>query len=102
MTYKDWLEIVAAWSAILTAVVAVIAYGGFIIGGIRKRWRLEKYLKAQLALGKDRGQRTLVHLVANLGMSETEIMDSAFRSNHVERKVEVQGGKAVNILLSYK
>ena len=30
--------------------------------------------------------RTVLHLVANLGMSEAEIMDASFRSRHIIRR----------------
>jgi hypothetical protein len=87
MTYQAGLEIAAAWSAIGTLAIAVFAYGKFLFERTTKRNRLESYLKAEQAAGEDRGQRTLVHLVAKVGMSETEIMDCAFKSNHIKRTV---------------
>ena len=72
-------------------------------GRVIVAWLDERYLKAEKDAHKDRRQRTLTHLVVKLGMSETDVMDSAFRSKHVDRKVTVaRDGKADEILLEYK
>ena len=102
-TYHDVMDIVASWAAILTATVAVFAYSHLRWERYGKRRRLERYLKAEKDAHKDRGQRTLTHLVVKLGMSGTDVMDSVFRSKHVDRKVTVaRDGKADEILLEYK
>lgn len=102
MTYKDCLEIVAAWASILTAAIAVLAYAVYRYERCEKRLRLESYLKDEKAKGADKGQRTLTHLVANLGMSETDVLDCAFRSRRVVRTVDVKDGKAIGIFLEYR
>lgn len=101
-TYHDTLDIFASWAAIFTAAVAVIAYGHFRCERYGKRRRLEAYLKCEKDAGKDQGQRTLTHLVANLGMSETDVLDSALRSRCIKRRVLTdKEGKASGILLEY-
>ncbi|THK33449.1 hypothetical protein EHS39_36285 [Ensifer sp. MPMI2T] len=51
----------------------------------------------------DAGQRTVLHLVAHLGMSEAEIVDAAFRSKVIRRLVSVDNqGKADRLLLVYE
>ena len=102
MTYKDCLDIAAAWASILTSAVALIAYAYYRYEKCEKEQRLESYLKAEKEKGKDKGQRTLTHLAANLGMSETEVLDCAFRSKHIDRTVEVKDGKAVGLFLEYR
>jgi hypothetical protein len=103
MTYEKSLEIAAHWAAILTSVVAVWAYGRYVYDRREKRIRLEKYLEAETAAGTDQGQRTVMHLVARLGMTESEIVDAAFRSRHVSRAVGVDDrGRADTLLFVFK
>jgi H+/gluconate symporter-like permease len=103
MSYKDYLEITAAWAAILTFLVAGYAYARHLLERREKRVRLEKHLKAEKELGTDKGQRTLAHLVARVGMSETDIMDAAFKSAYIDRRLDVdKAGTAVAIFLEYR
>lgn len=91
-------------TAILTAVVAVVAYGAFISYRWRKINRLKKYLKSEKVMGNDHGQRTLLHLISKVGMTEAELLEASFRSKHIERKVTKndQTDKAESILLEWK
>lgn len=102
MGYKDILEIAASWAALFTAAVAIFGYSAYRFERCQKRRRLEAYLRAEKASGKDKGQRTLMHLMAHLGMTESDILGSAFRSKHVQRTVDVKDGKAVGLFLEYK
>lgn len=77
-------------SAIVTAVLAIIAYAHFGFRALRQRWRLERYLRGEYP-GKrgddDTGARSLVRLMADLGMTEAAVLDAAFRSKKIERVV---------------
>lgn len=84
MSYQELLGLAANWAAILTAVVAVWAYGFYHFERCRKRSKLESYLKAEKEKKVDRGQRTVLHLVAHLNMSESDVLDAAFRSKKVQ------------------
>ncbi len=96
------LGVFANIAAILTAVIAVWAYGRYLWERRQKRLRLEQYLRDEKAAGGNQGQRTLLHLVANLGMAESEIIDAAFRSKYVRRRVGVDDqGRADRLLLEY-
>ena len=102
MSYYGILETLSQWAAILTAVVAVLASGWYVLQRRTKRHRLEHYLKAEYDAGGDKGQRTLLHLAANLGMTETEIMDAAFRSRRIDRVVTTDdAGRADRMMLVY-
>lgn len=102
MFTENNLEILANIAAILTAAIAVWAYGRFVYERRQKRLRLESHLRDQKRTGTDQGQRTLLHLVANLGMSEIEIIDAAFRSKVVHRRVSLdEQGRADRLLLEY-
>lgn len=103
MAYRELIEVCAAWSAIFTFLGALFAYGKFLWERKSKRKRLERYLKDVQGTSDDQGLRSLVHLVANVGLSESEIMDAAFKSKHIDRKVKTgQGNLAVEIMLVYR
>lgn len=103
MTYKDILDIASSWAAIFTAAIALFAYCVYRYERRRKRLLVEQYSKAERDAGANKGQRSLTHLVANLGMTETEILDCAFRSHHIGRVVtKDEKGMAKGLLLEYR
>ena len=98
MDALHWLEAAANIAAVITAVVATLAYGRFLYERCQKRQRLEAYLKGDA----QRGGRSLLDLAATLGMTETEIMDAAFRSQHIRRTVTTDlMGSPSKMLLEY-
>ncbi|MDG2002390.1 MAG: hypothetical protein P8J20_03575 [Novosphingobium sp.] len=100
----DWLELLAQLAAIATAVIATVAAGWVWLDVRRKRRRLEDYLKAEMATGGDKGQRTILHLMAKLGLTESEILHASFRSNKIIRRLSVEDGTghAHRMLLEYR
>jgi hypothetical protein len=95
------LEVLANVAAILTAIVAVWAYGRYLWVQRQRRLRLEHHLREERHVG-NQGHRTLLHLVAHLGMSEAEIIDAAFKSKVIRRRVSVDDqGRANRLLLEY-
>lgn len=100
--FSEFLECGANIASITTAVIAGIAYGRYSLDKREKRLRLENYLKQEKVTRKDQGQRSVMHLVAELGMTETEIIDAAFKSQHIVRKVTADMiGAASKLLLEY-
>lgn len=78
-------------AGIATAIVALLAYGGYSLRKIKRRRALENYLllarngNGSVSRGgtSDKGQRTLPHLSAALKMTEEEILDVAFSSKRI-------------------
>lgn len=102
MSYERLLQIAGAWAAIATAVVAVLAYGQYLLARHKKRIRLEQHLKEEKNTGGDRGQRTILHLMRVLRMTEAEIIDAAFRSKVVNCRTHVgEDGRADALLFQY-
>ena len=102
MDALQYLEAIANVASIVTAIIAGWAGSWFLYQRRQKRLRLENYLKAEKESGRDKGQRTLMHLVAELGMTETEVMDAAFRSRHILRRVSPDMfGAAARLFLEY-
>ena len=89
MKYEDLLEIAANWAAILTAGVATIAYMRFVGAQWLRRRALERHLREEKLMGHDEGRRTVIHLMANLAMTESEVLQAGFQS----RKVKPVPGK---------
>ena len=102
MTYEQLLDVVGNWAAILTAGVAVFAYAKYLVERSAKRRRLEQHLKDEKELRFDQGQRTVLHLMSKLRMSEREVLDAAFQSELVEcRTGEDDQGRASILFFEY-
>ncbi len=100
----DWLGFLANIAAILTALVAVVGSIWFVLERSAKQRRLEAYLKAERDAGEDKGQRSILHLVARVGLTEQEIMQASFRSKHIGRVLTTNklDGMAKDILFEYR
>lgn len=103
----DPLHTIADAAAIITAAVALGASFLLWLRRLRQRQRLEKYLKAERPehRGKgDTGARTVLHLMAALGMSEGDVLNAAFRSKKVKRltAADPESGRATAILLRFE
>lgn len=102
MTYDSALETAANWAAILTALVASIAYLGFVCSQRRRRDALERHLREEKQGGQDRGRRTVMHLMANLAMTEAEVLQAGFQSKKITVVAGVDDqGRAVRLYFEY-
>lgn len=102
----DGLGFLANIAAILTALVAVIGYGVYRWELRRKRLLLEDYLRARKTAAKregKKGQHTVLHLMAALRLSETEVFQASFHSRKVRPVVarDRETGHARDILFEY-
>jgi len=100
------LELWAQLAAIFTALLAVFGYGKYQFGLYRKREQLESYLKIEkiTATGNNRGQRSILHLMAKLGMTEAEILQASFNSKSIIRRTAQNpvNNRAEALLLEYQ
>lgn len=90
MSPKDWLEVLAALAAVITAMIAIFAYGMYRYERWAKRRKLESFLQEAWANDFKRPIPAL-DLVAELRMSEAEIIDASFRSTKI-RLIANMGG----------
>jgi hypothetical protein len=83
--------ILANVAAFATATVAILFFAQFHLSRRSKRLRLENYLKAEAAetdrIRTGSSARTILQLVKELGMSDTEVVDASFRSKCVFRRM---------------
>lgn len=91
-------------AAILTALIAVFGYGKYQWDACTKRKKLEAYLKSEKEKAKDQGQRSALHLMARLGLTEAEILHASFSSKHIIRKVakDPETSRAEALLFEYE
>lgn len=93
-------------ASILTALVALVAYGQYQWKRRSKRKLLEDFLRNEHP-GKrepnDKGRRTVMHIMAELGMTEADVLDAAFSSRRVKRTPAQNRdtGRAEAIYLEY-
>jgi hypothetical protein len=101
---KDRLEILANVAAILTAAIAAIASIGYLLGRRNKRIKLEQYLKAEKRENPSKTTHSVLHLMAKLGLTESEILQASFASEHIVRKEHVDRDTNLTdqILFEYK
>jgi hypothetical protein len=94
---------IANVSAILTAFIAIFGYCYYQSDRYKKCKLLEDYLKAEKQASKDQGQRSLLHLMAKVGMTEAELIQASFRSKHISRKIakDPETGYANTLLLEW-
>ncbi|HEX2020070.1 MAG TPA: hypothetical protein VGO17_14120 [Aurantimonas sp.] len=99
---KELLGILSDWAAILTAIVATLAYGRYWLAHHARRKALEAYLKEEKLGAGDEGRRSVMHLMANLAMTEAEVLHAGFESDRVKAVPGVDDrGRAVLIYFEY-
>lgn len=84
----DWIGDIANLFAIITGLVAVGGYGHYRWDQHRKRKELENHLMKEKRDAGDKGQRSLLNLVRDVGMTEAELVQASFRSKHITRTVK--------------
>jgi hypothetical protein len=99
---KEIPETLAHISEIVTAIVAGGASSYFWIRRRSQRIRLESYLRAEKSRGPDEFRST-TRLMAELGMTEYEILNASFASDRITRGVRVDSntGFAAEVLFRY-
>lgn len=93
----------ADWAAIATFVVGIFGYLRYLCGLHKKSNRLEAYLRSEKEKEKDRGQRSIIQIIRDVGLTEDEIIQVSFRNSHVGRRVKIgQDGLATQLLFEYQ
>jgi len=86
---RESLEILANVASVFTALVAVLAACYYALDRRRKREKLENYLRDAKRENPNRHTYTILHLMAQLGLTESEILNASFSSRRVSRKEHV-------------
>lgn len=100
MTIKDIIELVAALAAVVTSIVAVLAYGRYLYERRVRRRRLEDFLRSGRSQAKE--EFSVFELMAVLRMTEAQIMEAAFASDRVRCPFPAYwNGPAESLLFRY-
>lgn len=101
---EDWFGLAADLAQVLTSIVAVWLWVRFILSAHRRRKALERYLRYEKNRSKDRGMRSILHLMSNLSMTEEQIYSAAFGSKCVSTVplTNEKSGLAESILFVYR
>lgn len=99
------IEFLANLASIATAALAAGATIYFWCDSKRKREKLEKYMKEEKAnpRSKQSGKHSVVHLMAKLSLTESEVLHAAFRSSTIQTLAakDDDTGLASEILLEH-
>lgn len=97
------LDVIANLASILTAVVAAGAAIHYWCDARSKQKRLERYLCAEHDKNPQKCTHTMVHLMAELGMTEAEILRASFASNSITHKIRTDQdtGLAAQLLFAH-
>lgn len=102
------------WNALEPVQKAVAIFGTLVIPPLAGlvRWfsrrqtkkTVERYLKAEKAAGKDKGQRTILHCATRLGLSEKAVARAAKGSRCIRQRLasDPRTGLASVVLLEYR
>ena len=104
MSVMDWLTVFGNGAAVATFLIAAFAYFHYRLDRWRKRRKVENYLKAEKEEAKDRGQRSVLHLMAKLGLTEAEILNASSQSSHIARRIatDPETNRAEALLFEYR
>lgn len=101
-SWADWASIATFVVTFISAMVGICAYIKYRQDLHRKSQRLEQYLRDQKVKGGDRGQRSVIQIVRDVGLTEDEIIQASFRNPRVARRVKLdEDGLAKQLLFEY-
>lgn len=98
------LEDYANIASVATPIIGVCVWFWIKWEQWKKRRKMEKYLLKlwQDAHPGDRGQRTMLNVIVNVGLTESEALQASFESGCIKRLVKSDGeGFAEKILFQY-
>lgn len=85
----ETLEIASDFASVATAIVAVLAYGRYVVDRRLKRHVVERFLKDEMAArddpATDGGGRTAMFIGAEVGLTEADVMQAALSSKRIRR-----------------
>lgn len=88
MGLSDWANVASITTGIV-AIVGVLAYFRGRYLWRQKARRFEDFLKGERAKGPGRGQRSILRIVQEVGLTKDEILKLSFESKNIRRRVKV-------------
>ena len=90
MNWHKWVDLASVLTFAITAIGAVIGvfgYLGYLLGIRKKSKRLEQYLRAEKQKGENKGQRSVLRIIRDVGLTEDEIIQASFRNHKIRRRI---------------
>ena len=101
----DWQSLNPDIILFITFIGAVVGVFGFFqyLYQLRQRSKsLEELLRNEKMKAKDKGQRSVIQIIREVGLTEDEIIQVSFRNPHVGRRVVLdEKGLAEKLLFEY-
>jgi hypothetical protein len=83
--------------------VGVFGYAKYLWDRHKKSRTLEEYLRKEKAKHADQGQRSIIQITRDVGLTEDEIIQVSFRNHHVARRVKIgEDGLAKQLLFEFQ
>ena len=105
LEWHDWIRIIANIASITTAILASVAWGNFKFEARKKMRKMETYLKeakeSDAKIGK-RGLRSILNLMARVGLTEDEVLKSSFKSAHIKRALGTEEGSELASVILFE
>jgi hypothetical protein len=99
----DWASVLTFIITLIAAIVGVVEYIRYRCGLREKSTKLEQYLRGEKAKQKDRGQRSVIQIIKDVGLTEDEIIQVSFRNPRVGRRVKLdEADLAKQLLFEYQ
>lgn len=76
------------WAQIATTAIVLFGCGKYFCEGIARTHILETYLLSEKASDKDRGQRSILNIVAHTGLTESQIFEASNKSKKIRRVIK--------------
>jgi hypothetical protein len=102
-----WADFASILAFLVTGVAAVVGIFGYIRYQCdlrKKSKRLEDFLRAEKMKGEDRGQRSIIQIIKDVGLTKDEIIQVSFRNRKVVRRavIDEKTGLAKELLFEYE
>ncbi len=99
----DWASLLTFIITLIAAIVGVVEYIRYRSGLHEKSKKLEQYLRSEKAKRDDQGQRSVIQIIRDVGLTEDEIIQVSFRNPRVGRRVKLDAeGLAKQLLFEYQ
>lgn len=99
----DWASVLTFAITLIGAAVGVAGYIRYLCGLRKKSKKLEEYLRGEKAMKEDQGQRSVIQIIRDVGLTEDEIIQVSFRNPRVGRRAKMgDDGLAKQLLFVYQ
>ncbi len=100
---SDWAAVLTFFITLIGAAVGVGGFARYLYVRHQKSKRLEEYLWKEKAKKEDHGQRSVLQIVREVGLTEDEIIQISFGNPRVGRRVKLgEDGLAKQLLFEYQ